>query len=220
MANALNLQGAVLVIGAVLGPAAVVPFATLRTLTRIVQQVLQTASTIVRPEIGIAAGRDDRDMMRRLNRYASRLSIWLALIAAAALLVVGDPLVAAWTGGRVAVEQPLFALLLAVMVANAVWRASSWTLQAVNRVTRQAVALLVVNALALAAMVPLTPALGLAGPAIALLVADFAMAAYLIVATLAFLGETPGRFLRAMLVPPYELCGWLWGRRSADRTRR
>jgi len=214
MANALNIQGAVLVIGVLLGPAAAVPFVTLRTLTRIVQQLLQTASTIVRPEIGIAAGRGDLDTMRRLNRDACRLAVWLALCAAVGLALFGDWLVAIWTDGRVAVEQPLFALLLAIMVVNAFWRAAAWTLQAVNRVTRLAAVSLVLNLAAIVVMVVLTPGFGLTVPVAALLAADIAMAVYLVGGTLSYLDESPGRFFRALAVPPFELVGWLRGRRA------
>ena len=210
--GALNVQGPVLIIGAVFGPAAVVPFATLRTLTRLVPQMLQSISNIVRPEIGIAVGHGDMATTRRLNRYACRLALWVVLAAAIGLSLFGDWIVALWTSGRVTAEQPLFALLLAIMAANAVWTANAWTLQAVNRVRMQALVYILANGTALVAMGLAGASAGLAGPAIALLAAEIVMAGFVVRWTFAFLGESPALFLLSLLVPPFDIVRQLRGR--------
>lgn len=210
--NALSIQGPILVIGATLGPAAVVPFATLRTLLRMVQQVLQSISTVARPEIGMAAGRGDHDRMRRLNREACRLALWLVLGAIVVLVPFGNAIVDLWTAGRVAVTQPLFGILIAVMVATAIGHAAAWPLQAVNRVRDQAILYVVANLVAVAAMAAFTTSFGLILPALALLAADTVLAVFVVWQSLKFLDEQPASFILTLLKPPVHILSYLRGR--------
>lgn len=212
--NALNIQGPILVIGAVFGSTAVVPFATLRTLTRILPQLLLVLTNIVRPEIGIAVGRDDFALVRRLNRLLCRLALWAVLVIAIGLALFGDVVVTLWTGGHVAVSEPLFALLLGVVTINALWSTNAQTLRAINRVQGQAVVYLLANGLALATMAVVGTALGLAGPAGVLLVAECVMLVYVVTRTLAYLGEAPGPFLKSLLVPPFDVVAHLRARQG------
>lgn len=213
--NALNGQGPVLVVGAVFGPAAVVLFSTLRTLTRLVPQLFQGLSNVLRPEIGIAVGSGDLATARRINRLAGRLALWGVVALALGLAVLGDPIVALWTGGRLAVEQPLFMLLLAVIVVNSLWTACAWTLQAVNRVQRQALIWFMTNGAALAGMSIAGAAAGLEGVAVALILAECVMVGYVVNRTLAFLQDNSGAFLMSLLVPPVDIVKQLRGRRAA-----
>ena len=210
--HALSIQGPILIIGATLGPAAVVPFATLRTLLRMVQQVLQSVSTVARPEIGLAAGRGDRHLMRRLNREACRVALWLLVGATAVLVPFGDYIVSLWTVGRVAATQPLFGVLTAVMVATAIWHAASWALQAVNRVQGQAILYVALNSAAIVVMVAFTARFGLILPALALLAADAVLAVFVVWQSLKYLEERPAAFLASLLVPPFHILGYLRGR--------
>ena len=82
LAQALNIQGMVLVVGAVLGPLAVVVFSTLRTLTRLALQLVVAVSHAAEPELATAYGAGDRALMQFLFVHALRAGLWLALTAA------------------------------------------------------------------------------------------------------------------------------------------
>lgn len=201
----LNIQAPILIIGAALGPAAVVPFATLRTMIRLAQHLLASFSVIVRPEIGIAVGSGDFDLVRRLNRDASRLAVWLVMAFVIVLVAFGDQIVGLWTSGRVAAEQPLFGILILVMVVNTFWQVSAWVLQAVNRVQQQAAVYVLSNIVSVAVMAAFTAGAGIIVPALALLAAEIAMALHVVSRSLAFLDETPSRYFSALMRPPVDV---------------
>jgi GT2 family glycosyltransferase len=99
-----------------------------------------------------------------------------------------------------------------VMIAMAVWHASAWTLQAVNRVRRQATVYVTVNLVAVGIMLALTEKIGIVLPAAALLAADTVMAIFVVTQTLAYLDERPGAFALSLLVPPFDQLRRLRGR--------
>ncbi len=66
LAQALNVQGMVLLVGLVLGPLAVVTFSTLRTMTRSVLQAIATLSRAYEPEFASIYGLADRNGLSQL----------------------------------------------------------------------------------------------------------------------------------------------------------
>ena len=192
LAQALNLQGMVLVVGAVLGPLAVVTFSTLRTLTRLSMQLVLALAHAVEPELAAAHGAADTALMRRLFLRALGGGLWLALGAAALLAVAGGLILDLWTHGRVAMQAGLFGWLLASAVASVLWYGALIALKAANRHLRAAY----VYALASAGVVAMATLLlhlthDLATAGLALLVMDVAMTVYALSAAGALLGLRP-----------------------------
>ncbi len=127
LAQALNVQGMVLVVGATLGALAVVTFSTLRTLTRLALQLVLTVSNAAEPELAAAYGSGDRTLLRTLYHHTLRAGFWLALAAALGLALTGIGILQFWTHGRVIMEPLLFNWLLASAVARqppSCWRPS------------------------------------------------------------------------------------------------
>src|SRR5439155_25845413 len=89
LALALNVQGMVLVVGATLGPIAVVTFSTLRTLTRLALQMVSTVSHAAEPELASAFGKGDQVLLRTVYHHALRGSFWLALTVSIGLALTG-----------------------------------------------------------------------------------------------------------------------------------
>jgi O-antigen/teichoic acid export membrane protein len=192
LAQGLNVQGMVLLIGTILGPLAVVMFSTLRTLTRLALQLVFTVSNAVEPELAAAFGKGDRILLQSLYQQALRASLWLALVAAVGLIVTGDWILRFWTNGKVAMDPQVFRWLLASAVASVLWWGSVTFLKAANQHLKAAVvyATSAGAALVLAAvMLNSTGNLAMAG--MSLLVMDAAMAVYALRAAGRLGGNSP-----------------------------
>lgn len=205
LAQAVNIQGMVLVVGAVLGPPAVVVFSTLRTLTRLSMQMVLVVARAAEPELAAANGAMDQGLMRNLFIHTLRGSFWLALAAVGGLAIFGSFILDIWTGGRVTMHPTLFAWLLASALASVLWFGAFTVLKAVNRHLKAAS----VYAFASAAVVILAALLlqwtgELAFAGLALFMVDVVMAVHVIGATMNILSERPLLILlRAMNPRPF-----------------
>jgi len=179
LALALNVQGMVLLVGAVLGPLAVVTFSTLRTLTRLALQMVSTVSHAAEPELAAAFGKGNQALLRTVYYHALRGSFWLALTVSIGLSLIGAWILSVWTHGKVSMDLELFHWLLASAVASALWYGSLTLLKAANRHLRAAVIYAASAGAALALAAALLKATGnLAGAGMSLLVMDAVMAGY------------------------------------------
>ena len=192
LAQALNIQGMVVVVGAVLGPTAVVTFSTLRTLTRLAMQLVTSVAHVVEPELAAAYGADNRELLRRLFIHALRGGLWLALLAAVALALCGGRVLELWTHGRVVMDAALFGWLLASAVASVLWYGSLSVLKAANQHLRAAAIYVLASAAAVGlAVVLLSSTNNLTYAGVALLVMDAAMTVYALSAATTLLGLHP-----------------------------
>ena len=179
LAQALNVQGMVLAVGAVLGPLAVVTFSTLRTLTRLVMQLGAAVSNAAEPEFASAHGKVSLELLQKLYAHVLRASFWLALPAAIGLALLGSDILHLWTHGRVAMNALLFRWLLISALANVFWYGALIVLKAANRHLRTAFLYsLSAGASVLVAVGLLIWSGRLADAGLALLIMDAAMAAY------------------------------------------
>ena len=179
LAQSLNIQGMVLVVGAILGPLSVVVFSTLRTLTRLVIQIAMVISHAVEPEMAVAYGVDDRSLLRTLFENAFRSGFWSAMGSSLALALVGKFVLLFWTQGKVSMQSVLFAWLLASACSYVVWSNARILLQAANRHLRVAAWYIAVSILAVtvaSALLFWTRQLAFAG--LVLFVADVVMVIY------------------------------------------
>jgi O-antigen/teichoic acid export membrane protein len=189
VAQALNIQGMVLVIGAVLSPLAVVVFSTLRTLTRLALQMVLVVSHAAEPELAAVYGAGKQALAQALFIHALRASLWLAVTAATCLALFGGIIVNVWTHGKVAMDPALFAWLLGSAVATALWYSGLIVLKAANRHLRAA-ALLVLSSSGVVgvAAVLLSWTGDLATAGLALLLMDVVMASFTLQAAARLLG--------------------------------
>lgn len=205
IANALNLQGMVTVIGAILGPSSVVVFSTLRTLSRLAFQAMVVVANAVWPEISRAFGKGDLHATRFLHKKASQISLWLALILAVCLSLLGPAILRVWTGGDVPMDKFLYESLLLVVVVDAVWYPSSVTLLAINSHQRIAWYNLTLTIAMVSLAVPMLSAFGLKGAAAPLLVTGAVMSATVIRTSLSVLKLNLSDYLKAIVIPPVTL---------------
>jgi len=202
LAQALNVQGMVLVVGAVLGPLAVVTFSTLRTLTRLALQLVLTVSHAAEPELAAAFGSGNRTLLKALYQHAVRAAFWLSLAAAITLALTGRWILQLWTRGKVTMDPELFRWLLASAVASVLWYGSLTLLKAANRHLRAAVVYASSAGAAVVVAAVLLKATGnLAGAGMSLLVMDSMMATYTLRAAGRLCGSSAVDSLRSALNP-------------------
>ncbi len=196
--NALSLQGIVLIVGATLGPMAVVTFSTMRTLTRFGFQIMESIKNSVWPELSAAYGGENWGLARRLHRAACQVALWSSLATVIFLYFFGGRILLLWTHGRVVADVAAFRWLLVVIVANSFWYTSSVVTIASN--THQRVAgfylLGTVSSLGLAHL--LMPHFGMSGAAMSLLAIDLIVGWYVLTQSLARLREKAGDFCGSM----------------------
>jgi O-antigen/teichoic acid export membrane protein len=138
LVNALSIQGMVLVVGATLGPQAVVVFATLRTLTRVPFQMMVIFNRAAEPEYASAYGTNRSELVRKLFVHALRASLWMSMVAVIGLVLLGNSILDLWTRGEVPMDWPLFSWLLAAAVASTLWNTPLSLLKALNQHLRAA----------------------------------------------------------------------------------
>jgi O-antigen/teichoic acid export membrane protein len=202
LAQAINLQGMVLVVGAYLGPISVVIFSTLRTLTRLALQIVLAVSNTAEPELAAAHGARDAGLMQSIFLNVLRGGFWLSSVVAIALYAAGDFVLRHWTHNAVPMNGVLFVWLLGSAVASVLWYGALVLLRAANGHLRASAVYVVASGVALvvaAILLTLTGKLACAG--MALLVMDFAMAIYALGAASRLLGVSPVPYLADAINP-------------------
>jgi O-antigen/teichoic acid export membrane protein len=170
--QALSFQGFTILIGAVLGPIAVVSFSTLRTLSRLNVQILTMIANTLWPELSRAFGEGDVHLARRLHRLAWQASLGLSLLGGALLWMSGPFIYRVWVHHNVSFNTTCFHVLLLVAVASSLWTMSSVILMSINVHSRIAAAYVAATAISLGLASLFIPVLGTTGAAIALLLTE------------------------------------------------
>ena len=202
LSDSFNLQGMRIIVGMIMGPSAVVVFATLRTLTRLVKMFLNSLSKILMPEIGMAYGNKDKQLMLLLHRKSCQISIGIALVSGLFLLIFGEGLLSIWTAGEVPMHQLLFAFLILVNIVNAFWFTSFNIQIATNFHARAAVVYLCVNISGLVMAWFAGLFFELNGVASVLLVMEITMIFYVVPGSLSLTSDNMRAFLLNLVTPP------------------
>lgn len=197
-AQAISLQGFTVLIGICAGPAAVVVFSTLRTMTRVNFQFLTAIARALWPEFSAAFGAGNLSLARSLHRSACKAAIWVSLVGGLALCFAGPAVYRAWIGTAVGFDPTCFYVLVAAISAHSLWFISAVAPMSAN--SHQRIALMYLGSalasLALASM--LIPVFGLTGAAIALLFADAGLCWFVLRAALRQVQDTFGEFAVAL----------------------
>lgn len=133
VAQALMIQGPVLIIGHVLNPAAVVVFSTSRTLARLGTAVTNLLTNAFVTEYAACAGQNDIAKFSKLFRGHLALCAVAVVGYAVSLLVLDDRLMRIFSHGKVAIVEPFFALIVGGVAAEMVWTTLFTAISAVNR---------------------------------------------------------------------------------------
>jgi O-antigen/teichoic acid export membrane protein len=211
---ALNLQGVVTVVGIYMGAATVTLFSTLRTLTRVILQMLNAVAYTVWVEFSTAFGAGDLALARNLHRRACQLAFWGALAAAGFLAVCGGPVYRLWTHNRVPFDPGLFYVLLLVIVCTSIWSTSYTVPLSVNKHQRLAAVFLTANLVSLLLAVLGARMWGVMGVAVSLFAVEIVMSLYVVRRSLELLEDNFSGFAQVVLTPPF---GWLVAKLNSAR---
>jgi O-antigen/teichoic acid export membrane protein len=191
---ALSLQGMVTMIGLLLGPVAVVTFATLRTLSRFVFQLGGVISNATWPEASFAFSSRDLPLARALHRRGFQAVGWLTVSLAVATIAVAPFLLKAWTRGVVSFDALMLGTLLVVAVIDATWTASSVVVMAAGKYRAISVRYALCTAVSLVAAGMTLRAFGVEAAPFALLAGSLVMLPYALRSALHLTEDHPVRF--------------------------
>lgn len=198
-----NISGMRILVGAVLGPAAVPLFSSIRTLARSAQMPTLFIIRILEPELAIAYGQGRLDVFRTLLRHSAQIATWSGLAVAMVVLVVGHVLFPVWVHHRYDLDVPTLLLLLGASALNGIWYTMLQAAYATNRTHTIAVPfVLIYGLLCLLLGWLLMTWIGIAGAGLSLLIVESAMCALTIPRALHLSEETGGNLLATMMKPP------------------
>lgn len=205
LGNALNLQGTLLAVGYALGPVDVAIFGTARTVSRIALQVVQTVNNTVWPELSIAFGAGNMDLVRLLHRRACQLALFISMSVVVVVAIFGPTFLHHWTRGKVPPSTGLVSLLLIVVVFYSLWSTSSTLVSAINKHERLATLYTVATGLTVGLTYFGARHYGLYGAAASLLLSEIIMDSYVLPSALRIAHDTWGGFLFSLMHYPPSL---------------
>lgn len=131
--QAIQYQGIVLLVGAVLNPISVVTLATVRTMTNTLAQLTLTPLGGALPEITRSLSFGDLDRAWRIHKKVGVIVAVLTSVAAVVLILEGGSIVRLWTHGHVRASSFFVVLMVVTTIADIPWQISVNTLRAMNR---------------------------------------------------------------------------------------
>jgi O-antigen/teichoic acid export membrane protein len=215
LAQAMAQQGPIIAVSSLMGGAAVAVLATSRTLTNTIRMIVNALSQSLWPDITGLDTLGESSRLRSLHRTAVAVSTVASVSLAAALWYVGPDVIRLWTNGRIEPDPGLLQGLLAHVVLQSPWLASSFFTIATNRHATLARCYLASSVVGMALVVTLVERVGLWGIGLGLIAGE-ALACYHFVLrdTCRAIGEPYGAFaLRTwtntgLVIAAALACGW------------
>lgn len=194
---ALSLQGALLVIGALLGPVSVVIFSTYRTLSRLLIQAITMVNQATWPEISAAYGTKNYSLARGLHRKGFALAFWLGLLGVFTVGLLGEWFVGIWTQHKFPSQPLLLWILLAASYINILWQSSWVLLMATNMHVQTAKIFLLTNILSLVLVAIFANEFGIEWAAASLIFAELPMLVWTIKSGIDLIRDCKKEFILA-----------------------
>lgn len=133
MAQALAIQGSILIVGWTLGAVQVAVFATLRTLINLARQALGLLSHSAWPEFTRLDAARERDRLNRLFLILGRLTLLGTLALVLALEFFGREFFELWLGGRLSYNANAMRAFEIYVLLTTCWTLNANLLMATNR---------------------------------------------------------------------------------------
>jgi O-antigen/teichoic acid export membrane protein len=200
-AMALRLQGSTLLVGSVLGAAAVAGFVTTRTLANAVLQVVIALQSAIWPEVTSLHATGKQAELRELLSIMTKTMLTGAAVAATILYLSGPALIEFWTRGRLEYDAALMSGFLLGLLSETAWTFPAVVLMASNhqRIVAGARLASVFGGLLLGAA--LMPRFGLAGVAYGLFAVDLLLCGWVVSrAACRHVAMSFGAFLRGTML--------------------
>jgi len=175
IAQALTIQGPVVILGLIANPDQVVIFSTSRTLARLGTSASNILTFSVTPEYSRLFG------LGEISRFLHIMRLHFALASAGTLIytvftrLTGGFILNYWTKGQVTIVEPFFTLLVLSVAAEMIWTTLFTPLAAINRHIIVSYSFAFLSIAGIGACYFLASAYGLIGIGIALLVIHLVM---------------------------------------------
>jgi O-antigen/teichoic acid export membrane protein len=206
LGSALNIQGLRLIVGAMVGPTAVVLFTTLRTLARIPVQLRMMIEQIIQPEMSVAFGKNDVSLFGKIVSRASQISFWMTGMIVLVLVIFGKSILVFWTGGKVAMDWQLYVCLLLVALVNGIWSVLLTVMLSTNRHEKAAIVYMVIYGIGSSVLAyGGIYIFGLSGVGLALLITEILMTMYVVPRALSMAALDFQNWMREMFTLPYQI---------------
>lgn len=179
-AQALSIQGGVLVIGSAIGAVAVPPFTTIRTLTRTALQLTMMVNLSVLPAFSVAAATGDERRKAQMVLVSLATSAAILPLAAPAMILLGRPIIQFWTHGHVSPPIGLLIAMTAAMLMNGFWSPLANLILGINKHGGFTYFYLAVSAAMILLAYVLAGPLGLTGVGLAIAAIDAVMLAWVV----------------------------------------
>ncbi|MDI3288175.1 lipopolysaccharide biosynthesis protein [Polyangium sp. 15x6] len=173
-------QGNLLVVQSVIGGEEVSRFTTHRNIANMGRMLSIQFTTVVWPELTALDALGDPSRLVRAHRTTAKLSGFVIGLALLGFLPLAEPVYSAWTLKKLSLDFPTLGMLVTQAILWGFWGVGSTALLATNRQGRVAVLLTANAALVFALSVLLVPRFGMRGVAAAALLADLALAAWIV----------------------------------------
>jgi O-antigen/teichoic acid export membrane protein len=160
VSNMINIQGVNIVVGVVLGPAAVASLSAMRTVSRLGITASNMISQTMQQEYSRHSGAGETDRVKNLFRRHLMVTVGLVIAFLVASFSTGPWIIQVWTKGKLAASEPLFTLLLVAVAIEMVWTVLQTPLVSTNKHQVTATAFLVFSAIGLVACRLLLPEVG------------------------------------------------------------
>ncbi len=180
VAQAVFLQGTIVVIGLAASPAAVPAFTAVRTLTRTGVQFATMINHAIMPEMAGAVALDDLRLQARIVAITLQASALMVLPLACGILVLGRWFVGVWTHGAIEPSEALIVVMTFVMMLQGFWVPLSNLLLAANRHSSYSYVFLATSLFFTTLSYPTTLWLGSVGAGLTLLCMDAVMTCHVI----------------------------------------
>lgn len=205
LGNAFNIQGSQLAVNYALGSEMVAVWIAARTVSRLALQVVEMVKNTVWPELSIAFGAGNMEVVRTLHRKAVQIAMFVSLSVVVLVAAFGPTFLHKWTLGKVPSSPWLVGLLLVVVVFYSLWSTSSALVAAINLHERLATVYTFATGITVVVTYFAARRYGLYGAAASLLLSEIIMDAYVLPSSLRIAHDSWGDFLKAMLHYPNSL---------------
>ena len=192
--------------------------ATHRTVVNMAIMISGLLTNAVWPELTALHARSQNEQLKKTHRSLARMNMWLVGAVAFGMLPFIPLVYPSWTAGKLVIDGWTLAFLMTRMLLWGVWSASMTMLCAINKQKAVAGVLLAAASLTSGLSIWLIPRMGISGAALAQLLGDLSISAWLIPLIASretkdkfgqFFGSTAIAFVKGLLVPvAVGLLGW------------
>jgi len=201
MGQLLGNQAILALIGSQLGAASVTIFTAHRTLANICLQCAQTVGISILPELSMAWGSGEHQLVRKIHRKSCQLTWAIGLISAIGVGLSSQKFLEIWSRGKVEYDFVLMLCLLTATLIRTIWYTSYVVPMSRNLHHRTASLYLAGTVVSLVVAVFVTPVYGLSGAVVSLAVSDVMMSFYVPIVALSMTNDTAIDFLMSFVFP-------------------